>query len=352
MDRRSFLKRLLGLLVIGAAGAGGWAWWRGRESGAPTSVALPSSQPVPASFPSSTPQAAEATEPIFSFFIFSDTHINPDLPKYTEHLHQAIKDTLDFKEGKVEAIVITGDVTDYGRDRDYKEFLSIIGNYKLPPLMANMGNHDYYSIHFTADGKWSSETAPNGKKDADSRERFMKVFNYEKPYNDFWINGCHIIMLSQEAYIQERPEVGEGAWYSDEQLEWLKEKLKKHADGSPAFVMIHQPLPAIGQDGGSHRLIRAKAFREILKPYKNVFVFSGHTHRDFRFVEDHYVKETFHWFHNSSVARVNNRQYQEVAAKSSQGMYVEVFADRVRVRGREFSDRSWIKGADWTVKLV
>jgi 5-deoxy-D-glucuronate isomerase len=115
--------------------------------------------------------------------------------------------------------------------------------------------------------------------------------------------------------------------------------------------MIHQPLPAIGQDGGNHRLIRAKEFREILKPYRNVFVFSGHQHQDFRNGNPHYVEETFHWFMNASVGRTLNRSYQQEKKVTSQGLFVQVHGDKVVLRGREFMDGSFIKEADWTVKL-
>jgi 3',5'-cyclic AMP phosphodiesterase CpdA len=160
------------------------------------------------------------------------------------------------------------------------------------------------------------------------------------------------LLLSQETYVQEKPDVSEGAWYSDEQLAWLKERLAGRKDDKPVFVMIHQPLPAIGQNGGNHSLIRAKELRDILKPHTNVFLFSGHTHQDFQNGRAHYVKETFHWFHNSSVGRVLNAQYKPFRENVAQGLYVQVFADKIVLRGREFIGRTWIKEADWTVPLT
>ncbi|UUZ97512.1 metallophosphoesterase [Paenibacillus sp. P25] len=223
--------------------------------------------------------------------------------------------------------------------------------YKSPPIYANMGNHDYYDIWIDKSGGFNKETMPNGKTDKMARERFMKFFGLSSIYNDAWVKGYHLILLSQEAYMQEKPEAGEGAWYSGDQLNWLKEKLAEHKDGKPVFVMTHQPLPPAGQDGGTHQLIPARKFREILKPYKNVFVFCGHRHQDFQGTVEHYVKESFHYFHNSSVGRVLNRNYQSTKQKS-QGLYVQVYKDRVTVRGREFENRAWLKEADWTVKLV
>jgi Icc protein len=114
-------------------------------------------------------------------------------------------------------------------------------------------------------GQFATETMPNGKTDAMAIDRFMEFFGYkDHPYLDFWKNDIHFILLSQEAYVGDKPEYGEGAWYSDAQMAWFENKMKDHANGKPAFVFIHQPLPALGMDGRSHQLIRAKEFRAIL----------------------------------------------------------------------------------------
>jgi 3',5'-cyclic-AMP phosphodiesterase len=315
-----------------------------------TTVQIPPTQTPPPAAPTPSPEAKQEpvvdTDPLFAFFILSDPHISPDLPQHTERIKLALADIQDFKE-EAGALVITGDLADFGRDVDYQLLRKTLDGYKLPPFMANMGNHDYYNIWLDKNGQFKPDDMPHGKTDAQSRERFQKFMGYDKPYHDQWVGGYHFIMMSQEVYVQEKEDVGEGAWYSDEQLNWLKEKMASHKDGKPAFVMIHQPLPAIGQDGGSHRLIRAKAFREILAPYPNTFVFSGHHHREF--TPGHYVKETFHWLQNSSATRVRSSRQNNGL---SQGLYVQVYSSKVVVRGREFSNRTWFEGAEWTIPLV
>ncbi|UUZ97431.1 metallophosphoesterase [Paenibacillus sp. P25] len=281
----------------------------------------------------------------------SDLHISVGESSMTDKLHSALKDITDF-ESKVDAIVLGGDLTDFGRESDYRSLQRVLDQYKLPPTYGNMGNHDYYDIWLNEKGAFSTETVPNGKTDAMSRERFQKFIGYEgRPYHDEWMQGVHLIMLSQESYVEERPEVGEGAWYSDERLDWFESVMKSHEDGKPAFVFIHQPPPEPGTDGGTHRLIRAKRFRAILEPYSNVFVLSGHTHRNFN-GEDHYNRQnTFHWFNNASVGRTRST-VQGDNAPVAQGMYVQVYPHQVVIRGREFSDRSWIGSAHWTVPVA
>lgn len=332
LSRRNLLKALASVALTAAGGAFTWRIWHSRQP-------ADAGEPVP---------EATGAQPLLSFFLLSDIHLSATDGDLQQKLHMALQDVARLR-GPLGAIVLGGDQVDGGRQDDYDQLHKILSGYKLPKLYGLMGNHEYYHIHYSAGGDWSTQTSPNGKTDAQARERFLRFMGYERPYNDVWVGGVHLIMLSQESYTQERPEVGEGAWYSDQQLAWLAETMKPHADGQPALVFIHQPLPPDGQDGGSHRLIRNREFREILRPYRNVVVFSGHTHRNLE-GDGHYVRDTtFHWFSNASVGKTRGAGS---APNPVQGMYVQVFPDRISVRGREFSSRTWIRTADWTVPLT
>jgi hypothetical protein len=346
MSRRGFLKWLFAAIAVVAGSFFALFQLLSRLG----TTAPPMSAGDPAA-PAPTPDAAPdvttlgSAEPLLSFFVLSDLHVSV----YDESTPRKLNNALDqiVRLGSpVDALLLGGDLTDYGMETECKALETILANHKLPPVYANMGNHDYYNV-WIENGGFSRDTFPNGKTDAQSRDRFMKMFNYTKPYKDVAINGCQMILMSQEAYTQEKPEVGEGAWYSDEQLAWLKAKLKETTGVKPTFILLHQPLPPEGQDGGSHRVIRAKEFRDIVKPHKNVFVFSGHTHQDFDNGTSHYNKEAFHWFINASVGRTRNQG----ATERSQGLYVQVYEDRVVVRGREFTNKEWLASADWTVPL-
>jgi Icc protein len=299
----------------------------------------------------SSPSEAIIGEPLLSYFILSDLHVIAGNEQTPRKFKQALEDIHGFKD-KVEAVLLTGDLTDSGLERDYKEVRKIMNGYKFPNVHANMGNHEYYTVWMNDKNVWSQKTAPNGKTNEHSREQFLNFFGYQKPYNELTVNGYTVLLMSQETYVQEKAEVGEGAWYSDEQMKWLKDRLAAvYEPGKPIFIMTHQPLPPSGQDGGSHQLIRAMEFRSILEPYKNIFVFCGHRHMDFQNGSPHYVKESFHYFHNSSVGRPLNRNSQQVEKNKSQGLYVQVYADKIVLKGREFSNRTFIQEANWTINL-
>ncbi|MCZ8519006.1 MULTISPECIES: metallophosphoesterase family protein [Paenibacillus] len=343
ISRRLFVKQMLAFLAM-AAGSGASAVRVFGPGSEKDTVPHAEAAGAPAEDP------AGPSQPLLSLFLLSDLHLSAVDPSMADKLHLALQDITGF-DSKVDAIILGGDLTDFGRTIEYEQLRKVLGSYKLPPVYGNMGNHDYYDVWLTPEGAFSTETVPNGKTDAMARARFQQFFGGQpKPHRDVWIGGNHLILLSQEAYVQERPDVGEGAWYSDEQLAWFEEVMKTHTYSQPAFVFIHQPLPDPGMDGGTHRLIRAKRFREILAPYPNVFVFSGHTHRNF-IGEDHYNRQnTFHWFTNASVGKTRAKP-GGAPGSQVQGMHVQLFSDQVVVRGREFTNRSWIDGASWTVPL-
>jgi len=346
------IRRLLGILVLllAAVVAGGAVWQvvRGKgidwpaETGSNwlAAVGLTSEEKVPVPHDDGMR---------LSLVLLSDLHINAEHEGMTEKLHMALRDVTSFDPAP-DVIVLGGDLVDGGREKDYEQLRKILSKYRLPQVYGLMGNHEYYDIWYDAQGVWSRETMPNGKTDAEARERFIRFMNYPgRPYHDVWVNGVHLIMLSQEAYLQELPWVGEGAWYSDEQLNWLREVMKTHADGSPALVFIHQPLPPPGYDGGTHQLIRARKFYEILALYPNVFVFSGHNHVSLE-VSGRYTRDaTFHWFQNASVGKT----WLDTSSQPNpvQGLYIQVYPDYVEVRGREFSTNEWIETAHWRVPL-
>ncbi|ARF67655.1 phosphohydrolase [Paenibacillus larvae subsp. pulvifaciens] len=343
MNRRSFLKWMLAFLAVLAA----------------SFAFIPLGKWLRTTLNINGPEGeAEGTEPeipvrddgsVLGVFVMSDLHVSQG-SEVARHLDFSLKDVKALGT-RFDGLILTGDNTDGGSEEDYKELQRILGKYKLPPIHANLGNHDFYDVWLDKEGSWNRENMPNGKTDKMSRERFQKYFRTDKPYHKAELNGITFLMLSQEVYIQEKPEVGEGAWYSDEQMNWLKGQMKQHKNDRPIFVMTHQPLPPKGRDGGTHQLIMAKEFRAILKPYKHVFVFCGHRHQDLEGPAQHYVKETFHYFHNSSLGKVMNTKFEVADKEKAQSLYVQVFKDKVLIRGRAHDKQSWIESAEWAIPI-
>lgn len=343
MTRRVFLKWISSLFLSASGIVSVIKWFVGYQSADESKLSYRSrSQRA-----SSGGQPAGPGNLLFSAFLLSDPHISEFDPSTSDKFKGALNDITTLGS-KIDSIILGGDLTDYGREKEYKRLRSLLDGYKLPPLFANMGNHDYYDIWINGKGSFAKDTLPNGKTDAQSRSRFMKFLNYSTPYHDVWLNGVHLILLSQETYLQENKDVEEGAWYSDKQLAWLRQKMNEHANDEPALIIIHQPMPAEETDGGTHRVIRANELRDILEPYSNVFIFSGHTHEEFNTEHTFQQQRNLNCFHNSAVCRVRSANGD---ATHSQGMYIQVYEREIHVRGREFTTKSWVAGADWKLPI-
>ncbi|WP_027415854.1 hypothetical protein [Aneurinibacillus terranovensis] len=77
----------------------------------------------------------------------------------------------------------------------------------------------------------------------DSIRRFLDFAGYHQLFYDKWIKGYHFIFLGSEQYRQSNPYNYEDAYLSDEQLDWLRTKLKEGDRKRPTFIFLHQPLP-------------------------------------------------------------------------------------------------------------
>ena len=203
MNRRGFLQWLAALTLGGAAVAAGLVRWRPRTGGdIPEAAGSPT--PAPSSAAPSTAPTAGPEGPLLSFFILSDLHVNSGVAYPSEHLKKTLDEITKKHQSATDCIIFTGDVTESGTDKDYKELRSVLSKYKLPPYYANMGNHDYYRVWIDKDGNWNQKGFPNGQTDEQSKKAFLEFFKLEKPYYEVEVNGHLILMMSQEVY--SRPE--------------------------------------------------------------------------------------------------------------------------------------------------
>ncbi len=275
-------------------------------------------------------------EMLASFQIISDTHIRSDDEHlYNKHLRLALEDISSSEYASVSCgIMHVGDITDHGLIEEYEALARILRDYeeRIPAIRYTVGNHD------VALGKWAYRM-----------EGYASVSGLSSTYHDHWINGYHFIFIGTEKGLERF------ASLSDEQLAWLDGKLSEAAEsGKPKFVFLHQPMK--NTVAGS---LEAQAWfgveqdeelRAVMLRHPNTLLFSGHTHWHMQ------AAHTMHrasehgpvMFNTASVAYLWNDD--DAYIQGSQGYYIEVYADRVRVRGRNFAEGSWIAEADFEVK--
>lgn len=277
------------------------------------------------------------------FHVVSDIHITPSEPRQVRHYIEGLAD-LRHTAPEAEALVINGDITDFGSPDDYQLLRMATAAAPQPRrTYFNIGNHEFHS-------------------DEDPmvlRQRYLDFVDRPTVYYTRMVNGYRFIFLGMEDIVpgeQNPPHSRPGtAVMSQTQLDWLARTLADNPQPTkPIFLFFHQPPEEVQQ--------RA-AFEAILRRHPNIVLIWSHWHTD------------LHWFpigpdprlfgrpngywrvHTGACAYlieyfwVNGTVQRTIQWDWAQGIQVEVYDDRVVVRGRDLRTRQWIPGFQNTLPL-
>ena len=187
------------------------------------------------------------------------------------------------------------------------------------PIIPVEGNHD----------------VGNGEGDYDKlTKRFLFYANnafdaeIEKPFYYKEIGGYYFIVISSEWY-----NGNNSHGFSDEQLIWLESLVKKASgEGKPVFVFGHYTFWEVRSESDS--------LYNILTKYDHVFYFHGHNHAHF---------DEFSLSYFAKTAIINLPKWDNIPGEDSSlnsdtgaGVLVEVYDDKVVVRGRDFITDRWL----------
>ena len=291
------------------------------------------------------------TEPLLTFQIITDTHVTADPEhEYNQNFGRALEDIAEHAQGS-SGIMHIGDITDHGFPGEYEEVQRILGLHQasLPQLRYTLGNHD------VGLGHWESRLA-----------MYTSRMGMPGPYHDHWIGGYHFIFLGTEEGLPTFCNL------SAEQLQWLDRKLGEHAldkpepeehiqphpeqthlPDQPVFLFLHQPLK--DTVAGSlesqewYGVTQDQELRTILSRHPQTLLFTGHTHWELEVSNTMFPGngQTATMFNAASVAYLWTDADEHKSG--SQGYYIEVYADKVLVRGRDFTTGTWIEAAQYEV---
>ena len=299
--------------------------------------------------------AQSSTEtPNLSFFALSDTHVEvegSDTKTY-EGLEDALSDIIEINPDN-SALVIPGDLTNNGLEREYEAVYGLIDKYSQvgQPMLA-MGNHDVRWLCSSGDRNPASPTVPTckpGTSPFDSRylkfnQKYMGDVPEGQLYFDQWIGGYHFITLNTEKDLKDQ------AYLSEEQLQWLDDTLAENADvNKPIFVSIHQSFSdSTYQPGNSDAHIGEQEYdlKDVLKKYPQVVVMTGHTHPSMEST-DVYNKYYGH------IVEIPGLYYNGGTGdtKGRIGYQVNVFDDHIQFRLRDFEKDVWLDEYEKNFKL-
>lgn len=256
-----------------------------------------------------------------SFASIADTHL-VDNEAATVNLNNFFTD-LSNSENRFDAVLMAGDIAEYGRNKEYKRFFRVFDNFKNDyKLFITMGNHD---VRFTF-GK-------NQKIIMKKVEEYLGIKTNGKSFYSYDINGYTFIVIGTEKRVLEKAHI------TKEQIDFLDKELKRATkDGKPAFVMCHQAfaethgLPEVWKTGDMGE--QNDDVRAVMEKYKNVFFINGHLHGGV-FEKTFEVLNEENGVYSLSVPgyrKKNNFGYTDCGT----GYYGEVYDDKVVFTARKF----------------
>ena len=289
----------------------------------------------------------QAPLPSLNFSVFSDVHINvtfqilPPAWVLSEHgtirfnaMRRALNDASNMRN---DAMILLGDNTD-GADRELHYFFYALGtgDNRIHPQnhFVVLGNHDLDSVGFTTGlnrhiGRYRSLTG-------------LPINQMNPPvFENRQVNGYTFIVIGPEDVSGNHTVPGGPTavqFMSTNQLNLLENALRNAPPNKPIFVFSHMDFGLMRYPAAETRTARS-----IIQQFDDVFFFFGHTHGAFNT-----------WAHpnaaNRRYTRINTPYFGNLDGRG-RGIYVEVLADRVVIRQRDFAATPATWGNTHTIML-
>lgn len=287
---------------------------------------------------------------LFSFATLSDSHLTEDGAARVNMLSQGLRDV----DGKVDAIVHVGDMTDHGEREQYELFYDCVErSVEESVFIPTVGNHD----------TWTREL-----RDTKPTSEFLRAYNnyssrnLKRPYYVTKVNGYTFITLSSE-------KDNTSAYLSNRQINWLDNQLQKASKkkGKPIFVICHWPINGVcGQmdiDPDMEMGEQSDRVQKVLEKYDNVFYFCGHVHAGFRGDLTKKILgtesiETINGVHYINLPSYMYFNFEGWSSKeggdlfSGGGYIAEVYKDSVVLRARNYALGYYLPAYEKTIELV
>ncbi|MBR4768363.1 MAG: metallophosphoesterase, partial [Lachnospiraceae bacterium] len=298
--------------------------------------------------------STEPAAPYKEFQVMSDVHIDErdSFAIHREHFNGMLNDIAANSPDSI-GMFIVGDIANCGYESEYQLAYSMHDAVAgVPPMFWSIGNHEMkiYDTNVTIE------------EVNDLFVRYARLPDGTHPEDtsyDFWLEGYHFIFLGTDVYNQLT------AIFEDETYEWLENALQENRDVSrPTFLFLHQSIFNTvagcmeGQwEQGTDRETGVR-LANVLKKYPEVVFFNGHSHYEMTLPNDHYkptAELPINIFNTAAVAYISTdygdygNSHREVG---SQGFYVRVYEDRIRVYAKDFVTGEWIPSAMYELNLT
>lgn len=273
------------------------------------------------------------------FGVISDVHLTAKTDKREQ---DNLKKALEYyKSNNAELIIVNGDLTDRGTEDSYTLLLNIINevypdNEPRPQIMFTTGNHEFYDA-------WPGVNATEGY--ATCATLFKESLNLDSSNNHYILGGYDFITISLDATEGTYGGVGQ---YKPDTVKYLQEQLKLATDRDgykPIFVALHIPLEDAGAEFSEKDIYTESDIYSILKDYKQVVLFSSHTHNilndERAIMQDDFTAIDTASLHYSSVTdktlyENTSADWSKESALFAQGLLIRVKQNQVNVGRWDF----------------
>ena len=283
---------------------------------------------------------------LLNISVISDTHLDYRLPLGQLLLVKALEDMADSSVPP-DAVVVSGDLTNYGDGESVKAFYDIFKKHcDAGQWVVASGNHDIGHVEDVTHEQ--------------ARQRLIQYNNryigsdMKHIYYSMKVKGYTFIVMGDQS---------DDSWdYPDinaDQLSFLDRELAKAAlEGKPAFVICHWPLEGVnGQnviwEDGSMGTENSAHVRAILEKYKNVIYISGHMHAG---INGDITKALLGFScveNRNGVNYINLPTYLLVNRYGipwgGLGFQMEVYGKKMIIRARNYAASKWYSCYEYTV---
>lgn len=272
-------------------------------------------------------------EKLYSFGAISDVHV-----VYTTGADD-LKNTLNYfnNETDAEFICISGDLASVGTDDELSQYKNIVDQYSNIPVYVSAGNHDSYDAnHIIREDTLVSESMQKwtGKP---------LYYSFEHGDDVFIFVGVCIDTISVA------------------EIQWLYETLEKYRNRR-CFLFHHVfAFEGCGNIFGLYTYnltttTNYAVFKSLLRHYKNIVWFHGHSHTMFHgqeFGSRANLDRVFgcHSVHvpSNAVPRTDkDGDYDfQIEYQESEGYLVDVYKNGIHLRGRDFVGKKFLPIASY-----
>ena len=262
-----------------------------------------------------------------NFVVWGDCQVSNYMFARECSFQTAIDDIANIK-GKLDALVICGDIAENGLESEYRVTADMINSVsdKYEHFIGMPGNHDVRFRRYKTQLRRFSSFLEN--VDGSS----LPVRNYSYSLK---IKGYTFIVMGADR------SSFESAYINEEQLAWLECEISKATrDGKPIFVFNHQTLKKTnglpytwlgrGKWRGSVGM-QSDEIKKIFERYGNVFFITGHLH----FGTSKYSFEDYGAYKALAVQTIGAGNHGD-CSNDAQGFLISVFDDRVEIKARVF----------------